>query len=226
MVISTKEIMKNITVITLTIGALVLSACGSKTDPNEKNFGAAMNQYFEKKGDLCLGTEKWPVVVTKMDEIIAKSFPKGGLSRMEALQAVGLVRGEDVDMETKAGAKFTVKNYSLTDAAKPFTHTKDVNRTGLDGTTTIQQTDICWGKKRLEKIVKWEGPIKLGDYQEAKLTYTYKINDVAPWANNPDIQAAFPGVKSTVDGAGKNEIKHGVKLTSEGWEARGLDSAF
>jgi hypothetical protein len=43
------------------IGTVTLTACGSKTDANEKNFGAALTQYFEKKGDLCLNARRWPV---------------------------------------------------------------------------------------------------------------------------------------------------------------------
>ena len=33
------------------LGTVTLAACGSKTDANEKNFGAALTQYFDKKGD-------------------------------------------------------------------------------------------------------------------------------------------------------------------------------
>ncbi|WP_083953716.1 hypothetical protein [Thauera butanivorans] len=83
--------------------------------------------------------------------------------------------------------------------------------------------DLCWGKKALDKIMKWEGPMKFGDYQEAGITYTYKVNNLADWAKKPEVQAAFPVVKSVLDGAGSKESKHAVKLTSQGWEAKGLD---
>lgn len=212
--------------------AASLTGCGSKTDANEKNFGAAMGQYFEKKGDLCLNTRQWPVDVSEMDLRMEKALKSGPASRMDALQAVGLVKGEDVEVDIigimgkPTGAKAKVKRYSLTDAAKPFAQEKDVESFGLNGKTTVHQTDLCWGKKALDKIVKWEGPMKLGDYQEAGITYTYKVEHAASWATNPGVQAAFPAVKSILDGAGKSELKHGVKLTSQGWEAKGLDSAF
>jgi hypothetical protein len=93
----------------------------------------------------------------------------------------------------------------------------------LNGKTTEKQTDLCWGKKALDKIVKWEGPMKFGDYQEAGITYTYKVNNLADWAKKPEVQAAFPVVKSILDGVGSKESKHAVKLTSQGWEAKGLD---
>ncbi len=43
------------------------------------------------------------------------------------------------------------------------------------------------------------------------------------WGKKPEVQAAFPVVKSVLDGAGSKESKHAVKLTSQGWEAKGLD---
>lgn len=224
--------MKKTNIFTAVIGIVSLTACGSKTDANEKNFGAAMSQYFEKKGELCLNITKWPVDVSEMDERLAKSFQTGTSSRMSALRDVGLVKEEVVDVDIigmmgkPTGAKVKVKRYSLTEAAKPFIQTKEVSSVGLNGKTAVPQSDFCWGKKALEKIIKWEGPMKFGDYQEANITYTYKINNVAPWATKPSIQMAFPAIKSVLDGASKNQLKHGVKLTSEGWEARGLDPVY
>jgi outer membrane protein OmpA-like peptidoglycan-associated protein len=82
-------------------------------------------------------------------------------------------------MGKPTGAKAKIKRYTLTDAAKPFAQEKEVASIGLNGKTTEKQTDLCWGKKALDKIVKWEGPMKFGDYQEAGITYTYKVNNLA-----------------------------------------------
>jgi hypothetical protein len=75
----------------------------------------------------------------------------------------------------------------------------------------------------LDEVVKWEGPMKFGDYQEAGITYTYKVNNLADWVKMSEVQAAFPGVKSVLDGVGNMESRHAVKLTNQGWEAKGLD---
>lgn len=206
------------------LGALSLCACSSKTDVSEKNFGAALTQYFEKKGELCIGTWNWPVDVSAMD----MRLQSGTVSQMAALEGVGLVKGEDTEVQATniygkpTGINVTVKRYTLTDAAKPYLREKDAEM-GLNGKTTVKQTSICWGKKALDKVVKWEGPMKLGDYQEAGVTYTYKIDNLADWAKQPQVQTAFRAVKTTIEGAGAKESKHGVKLTSQGWEARGLD---
>lgn len=222
--------MKKILALGIVAGAVSLTACGNKTDANEKNFGAALTQYFDKKGDLCLNTKRWPVDLSEMDLRLQKTMQAGSANQMAALEAAGLVKGEDTEVDIMGfmdnkptGRKAKVKRYTLTDAAKPFAQEKNVDSTGLNGKTTVKQTDLCWGKKALDKIVKWEGPMKFGDYQEAGITYTYKVNNLADWAKKPDVQAAFPFVKSVLDSAGSKESKHAVKLTSQGWEAKGLD---
>lgn len=211
------------------LGTIALAACGSKTDANEKNFGAALTQYFERAGELCLGTGNWPVDVSKADKDLQKMFTDGTANQMAALQAVGLAKAEDIEVQGKDfggqpdGFKHRVTRYTLTDAAKPFVREKEVTRIGLGPGGKVKQTDLCWGRKVLDKVVKWEGPIKLGDYQEARVTYTYKIIDLADWARRPELQAAYVSVKRLIDGAGTYQDKHGLKLTSQGWEARGLD---
>lgn len=211
------------------LGTVTLAACGSKTDANEKNFGAALTQYFDKKGDLCLNTKRWPVDLNEYDVRLQKTTATGPGGQMAALEAAGLVKGEDIEVDVMGimgkptGTKAKVKRYTLTEAAKPFAQEREVSAIGLNGRTTEKQTDLCWGKKALDKVVKWEGPMKLGDYQEASVTYLYKVNNVAEWAKRPDVQASFPVVKSVLDAAGTKPAKHPIKLTSEGWEAKGLD---
>ena len=78
-------------------------------------------------------------------------------------------------------------------------------------------TDLCWGKRVLDKVVKWDAPMKLGDWQETHVTYTFKIENLAEWAKNPEVQEAFPSIKKTIEG--DKELGLNVHLTSEGWEA-------
>lgn len=139
------------------LGTVTLAACGSKTDANEKNFGAALSQYFEKKGQLCLNQYRdFPVAVTEMDMRLQKTMQSGTANQMAALEAAGLVKCEAADNGQRC---------SLTDAAKPFVREKEATSWGLNGSQKVTQTDLCWGQKSLDKVVKWEGPMKLGDYQ-------------------------------------------------------------
>lgn len=208
---------------------VLLAGCGSKTDANEKNFGTALGQYLDKKGDLCLNTTKWPVDVSEMDSSRQVTRPTGTAGQMAALEAVGLAKSEVVEVPAisfsgrPTGAMLKVQRYALTAAAKPFERQRDVAVLSLNGATKQTLTDLCWGKMALDKVVKWEGPMKLGDYQEASVKYQYKIDGLAEWAKRPEIQVAFPQVAQITEGAGKKEREHAVKLTSVGWEAKGLD---
>jgi len=222
--------MKKRVIFAAVLGALVLAGCGSKQDANEKNFGAAISQYLDKKGELCLRLNKWPVDVTEMDFRLQKTIPTGTAGQMEALAAVGLVSGADTEVDQigmfdnkPTGRKFKVKRYDLTDAGKKFYSGKEVTQIGFGGTKKVMQGDICYGKKSLDKIVKWEGPMKFGDYQEANVKYLYKIDGLADWAKKPEFQTAFPYINQIIDAAGKKEQQGGVKLTSLGWEPKGLD---
>lgn len=210
------------------VAVIALQGCSGKSDPSETNFGAALSQFLEKKGALCLNTRQWPAELSEMDLRLQTSMPSGRAGQMAALEAAGLVRGEESEVDImgvfgkSTGAKRKIKRYTLTDAAKPFARERQVDSIGLNGRKTETEVDLCWGHKALDRVVKWEGPMKLGDYQEANVHYTYKIDRLAPWAQRPDIQAAFPAVKALIDAAGKREDRHGVKLTSIGWEANGL----
>lgn len=222
--------MKKRVICTAVLGALVLAGCGSKQDANEKNFGAAISQYLDKKGELCLRLNKWPVDVTEMDLRMQKTMPTGTAGQMEALAAIGLASGTDTEVDQigmfdnkPTGHKFKIKRYVLTDAGKKFYSEKEVTQIGLGGAKKVMQGDICYGKKSLDKVVKWEGPMKFGDYQEANVKYLYKIDGLADWTKKPEFQTAFPYIAQIIDAAGKQEQQGGVKLTSLGWEPKGLD---
>jgi len=188
-----------------------LSACGSKTSANEKNFAATVTQYFDKKGDMCLDPIAWPVDVYQMDLRQQKLYPDGVAGQMAALEAAGLARGEDVELPV-AGEKTKVRRYTMTDAAKPYLRA-DAGR----------QPRMCWGRKSLDKVLRWADPAKVGDHEESSVIYTYKLSNVADWARKPQVKEAFPVLGRTVDGEHTQKEKLYVKLTPQGWEALGLN---
>jgi hypothetical protein len=50
------------------------------------------------------------------------------------------------------------------------------------------------------------------------VTYTYKIADLAPWAERPDVQREFGDVRTTVNGISKSNEIVDLQLTNQGWE--------
>jgi hypothetical protein len=198
---------------------LVLIGCASKKDTNEKNFSEALNSYLAKKGQLCLGIPStWPVDLNEAER-------RGGMgtaAEMTALEKAGLVRSHEAETEytsplSSHPVKTKVLRYELTDSGKTFYREKD--RLGLSGSKQVQG-DLCYGQQALDKIIKWEGPTAAGDSKEVSVFYTYKIENLAEWAKNPDVQRVFPGISSTIDGAGKAQMNQMLTLTTQGWEAK------
>ncbi len=211
----------NKTILSLVLGVALsasLSACDSKTAANKKNFGITVTQYFDKKGDLCLDPVKWPVDVYETDMRQQKLFPDGVAGQMAALEAVGLAKGEDVELPgtfvdgKPNGLKVKVRRYTMTDAAKPYLRAN-----------AKQQQRMCWGRKLLDKIVRWADPSRVDDHEESAVIYTYKLSNVADWAKKPQVKEAFPVLGRTVDGEHTQKEKLYVKLTPQGWEAFGLN---
>ena len=211
----------NKTAISLVLGATLvasLSACNSKTSANEENFGTAVSQYFDKKGDLCLDPIKWPVDVYEIDFRQQKLYPDNAAGQMSALESVGLAKGEDVELPgtfvdgKSLGSKVKVRRYTMTDAAKPYLQAKPG-----------KQPRICWGRKSLSKVIRWADPAKVGDHEESAVIYTFKLSNVADWARKPQVKEAFPELGRNVDGERSQKEKLYVKLTPNGWEALGLN---
>ena len=211
----------NKTTLSLVLGVALsasLSACDSKTAANKKNFGITVTQYFDKKGDMCLDPVKWPVDVYETDMRQQKLFPDGVAGQMAALEAVGLAKGEDVELPgtfvdgKPNGLKVKVRRYTMTDAAKPYLRAN-----------AKQQQRMCWGRKLLDKIVRWADPSRVDDHEESAVIYTYKLSNVADWAKKPQVKEAFPVLGRTVDGEHTQKEKLYVKLTPQGWEAFGLN---
>jgi len=209
----------------IVLGVFLLVGCGSKKDANEKNFSEAINAYMAKRGQLCLGiTSMWPVDLNESE----RRMTVGRAPVMEALEKIGLVRSHETTSESTPlfstrPVKVTVLRYELTEEGKTFYREKQ--GLSLPGNKETQG-DLCYGQQALDKIVKWEGPTTVGDSKEASVFYTYKIDNLAEWAKNPDIQSVFPGVVSSVAGAGKTQMNQALTLTNQGWQARGIDTPF
>jgi hypothetical protein len=202
----------------MVLGALLLAGCGSKNDANVKDLSEATNAYLAKKGQLCLGiSTKWPVDLQDSD--LRPGNVKA--SEMAALEKVGLVHSQNTEAEytTLSGrpAKAKVLRYELTDEGKKFYRERNV--VGL-GPNKEALGDICFGQQALDKVSKTEGPVKIGDTTGATIYYTYRIDNLADWANNPEIQKVFPGIVRTLNGAGKATLNQNLTLTDQGWKAK------
>jgi hypothetical protein len=111
------------------------------------------------------------------------------------------------------GAPRPVKRYELTDEGKRYFK----QTPGIFGKTG----SFCYGQKTVDTIVKWTEPMTMGAFSQTEVTYTYKIVNVAGWAERPDVQRAFPNIGTTVSVASKTNQVAGLQLTNQGWEVPG-----
>ncbi|MGI0085622.1 MAG: hypothetical protein ACREBQ_11120 [Nitrososphaerales archaeon] len=200
-------------------GVLALVSCASKNDANENNFTQALNTYLAQKGELCLGIPStWPVDLNEAE----RRSGIGRAAEMAALERAGLVSSHETDTEYTPSlgsrpVKVKVLRYDLTEEGKNFYRArKTIALVSANGA----QGDLCYGQQKLNKIVKWEGPNSVGDSKEATVFYTYKVTNLADWASNPAIQKVFPGILSTINGAGNIQMNQALTLTNHGWEAK------
>lgn len=215
--------MGKISLVLATISMVAMAACGSKTDANEKNFGAAISKAMAKDPDVCLAPQIWPVEVP----VVAPRLNPGATRnapQLAALESVGLLSSEDVEVDEPGffgkSTRTRMKRYMPTLSAKPYYRQKEmVNVTANGGGEKVKGGKLCWAQGSLDKVVKWDLPTKLGDAQETTVAFTYKLANIADWAKKPEVQSAFPEVKKMIDGAGTVQVTTPVKLTSEGWES-------
>jgi hypothetical protein len=197
---------------------LFITACNDSKKPNERNFTKAINQYLAKHGDACTAiVRQFP-----MDVPLSEQKEQYGIGpKLAALEQAGLVHSSDttavvhgmLDPLQGSTPPQPVKRYDLTPEGKKYFQELP-NPLG-------QTSAFCYGQKTVDSIVKWTEPMTMGAFSQTEVTYTYRIVNLAGWADRPDVQRAFPDVGTTVSGASKTNRVVGLQLTNQGWEVPG-----
>jgi hypothetical protein len=195
----------------LLAGVVALTACDGARKPSDTNFRKAIDQYLAKHGKACTWIGRpFPVDVSESEQ----KLQSGTGSQMAALEAAGVVRSSDTVASAPGifgpGATRRVKRYEPTDAGKTYLQ----HASGIFS----QSAGFCYGEKTVDSIVKWTEPVTMGASSQTEVTYTYKIADLAQWAQRPDVQQAFGDVRTTVNGISKSSEVAGLQLTNQGWE--------
>jgi hypothetical protein len=210
------------------LGALTLLAgCGQHGRDNQRalnqaNLTHAMNDYLAKRGDLCLAKNSWPVVVTEAE---SKALSRNAL-QMPVLERLGLVSGADatVELAGEDGAAPTrahARRYDLTTEGRKYYLARPAHKTPTGNRFAEAGHDFCAARLSLDKVVGWAPSNAPGAAREAVVTYTYKV-DPAPWTADQALRAVFPMVDTVIRGAGTMQLKEGVVLGANGWEAKDL----
>ncbi|MDR3737517.1 MAG: hypothetical protein P4L40_00720 [Terracidiphilus sp.] len=196
-------------------GLLFLDACNSTKKPSDANFTNAINQYLVKHGEACtVLNREFPLDVPKREQ--KEQYGIG--PKLAVLEQTGLLRASDTaavvhgmqDALQGPTPPQPVRHYELTaEGGKYFQE--------LSGGFG-QTTSLCYGRKQVDSIVKWTEPMTMGAYSQTEVTYTYKIADLAAWAERPEIQHTFSDIQAEIAGQSKAAQIAGLRLTNKGWE--------
>lgn len=199
-------------------GLFVFIACNDAKKPSEANFTKAINQYLTKHGDVCMAIGRhFPIDIPQLEQ----REPYGIAPKLAGLEQAGLIHASDttavvhgiLDPLRGSTPPQPVKRYELTAEGKKYL--KEISG-------TFGQTDaFCYGRKRVDSIVKWTEPTTVGTSSQTEVTYTCRIVNLAGWAERPDIQQAFSDIRTTINGASKATEIAGLQLTNKGWEVPG-----
>ncbi len=192
----------------------LLTACSDVKKPSDGNFSKAIDQYLQKHGKACTWIGRpFPIDVSESEQ----KFQYGTGPQMAALERAGLVRSSNIVAATPGlfgpGSPRPVKRYELTGEGERYFQQSP----GVFG----QTAGFCYGEKTVDSVVKWTEPMTMGSYSQTTVTYTYKIEDLAPWAKRPDVQGVFGDIRTTVSGVSKSNEIAGLQLTNQGWEVPG-----
>ncbi len=190
-----------------------LVACNRAEKPSDENFRKAINEYLAKHGRACASIGRpFPVDVS---ESSAKD-EQGTGPQMIALEQAGLVRSSEVTAETPGilggGTRRLVKRYEISDEGKKYFQ----EIPGVFGKTG----SFCYGEKVVDSINSTT-PQMAGGSMGTEVSYTYKIANVASWAEKPEVQHVFGDIRTTLAGMSKMNETVGVQMTDQGWVVSG-----
>jgi hypothetical protein len=181
------------------LAVLILAACGEK-QITEADIKTALDQGFEKAGPVCVPLDKgFPVTLNQMEQ-------EYGIGRtLSALEGTGLLSS----MPDGKG-----RRYQVTEPGRKFYTEREGQSVGL----TVQKVKhgfMCFADMRVDKVNRWDAQADQG----FAVSYTYRLENVAPWATAPSVIQAMPKLAIWVNGAEKTMRKSFVMKTANGLEA-------
>lgn len=181
------------------LAVLILAACGEK-QVTEADFTAALDQGFETAGPVCAPLDKsFPATLNQMEQ-------EYGVGRaLSALEGAGLL---------SSAPDGKGRRYEVTEAGRKFYTEREGRSVGL-AVQKVKHGFMCFADMRVDKVNRWDAQADQG----FAVSYTYRLENVAPWATAPSVMQAMPKLAIWINGAKKAERKSFVKKTGSGLEA-------
>jgi hypothetical protein len=113
-----------------------------------------------------------------------------------------------------APPSYLARTYALTDNAKPYYSAEQVS-----ALFTIVTGKWCYARWQLKEVTEYTEPGELMGEKVTRVQYTARLVDVAPWVNDPRVQAAFPAIAQTLASGDTDASREAdLVLTDHGWD--------
>lgn len=195
----------------ISLVALVAVGCGNPSDANKTNFQNAINAYFEKS-PACIhifGAREMPetIKVTPLRQQTISAYDN--FVRLGLLQ---VTESETQEVGVLGYHKIKTRKYELTEEGKQYYSLGTIKNVGamFGGAGTF-----CYGKRTVSEIKNFSEPANMMGMTISNVNFSYKITEVAPWANDANIRETYKDIEKTI--TGKNEGKATLVKTNEGW---------
>lgn len=118
-----------------------------------------------------------------------------GLAELEKQGFISFTNTEREEKSVFGDGKMIMRYFvrvELTDKGQPFYRAITFNSSeGL-------RAAFCYGKKMLDSIDAVRDEAETDGKKLASVTYTYHVQDIAPWARTPEFAAAYPNVAEEI----------------------------
>ncbi len=120
------------------------AGCGAHEEANRENLTAAVSQFLDAHGDMCVGKVNRPIDITKEE---AEAHTPNSM-QLPALKKVGLVEQKQVSR--------------YDDALLPHRRRQEVLPAQADAERRVGRHDaharrrFCYGKLHVDKVIGWE----------------------------------------------------------------------
>lgn len=183
--------------------ALLLAGCGS--DPkavNDASFKTALQGWFDEDpvctrlvamGDVPLVRE----VRNRIDQKEIEAAVAAGLLSVEPFRAVPRFGKTPVDY----------RRYTPTEAGKDAIRKNDRG---------LGSVDICFARRQIEGIETFTEPADMAGIHLSRVTYRYRLVDIASWTDDEAIKVALPAIGRAL-ARSPAQATDTLMLTNKGW---------
>lgn len=199
--------MKTFPPVPVIAAALLLTACGS--DPqaaSDQSYTAAL-EAWHAEDPACISLRRQVPIDVLADR---EAELKAGL---DVMAEAGLLKPSTVTRETEP--RYGRLRQAEHVRYEPTQAGAEVIRPSSN--RFVGGNQLCFGRKRVADVSGYTEPAELGGVRMTRITYTWRLDDVPPWANRPEVQTAFPALAEAL-AEREGQSTETLVLTESGWK--------